>query len=334
MQERIDWIDTCRCIAIMFVILSHTQMVPFYLQVYLHSVTVPIFFMISGLLFSHSLLKKDIKIIFIELFKKRMIPYFIYGGICYFFLITIFILKKYEIYSGREINNSIFTPLFGMIYGVDNGMMLHNPALWFLPCMFATELYFYFAKKILKSNVIIIGFIFLCLITHYFIFKSANYRLPFSADAALITIGFYSIGALYRNYFFKIRIKFFTVILFFFIGTFLALFNGGVDVNYNKFGNVFLFYISGFVNSCLVIQIAKLIRSSRFLILIGQNTLLIMGLHIPAFYALNLLARLSPYRNFLNETNFLYGFLYCLSAIILLIPVIRLKKKYLSGKFI
>lgn len=160
-------------------------------------------------------------------------------------------------------------------------------SLWFLPCLFVTEIIFYFIIKITKNNKVKILFsIAICALVGSIYFKCINKLLPWSVDAALTAIFFLGIGYLSKNTKKKfdkivdIRIA----ILLLIINVCSTYFNykilgSNVDLYACKQGNVLLYYIESISGIYMCISIKRLIKSSNILISIGKNSLIYYCLH-------------------------------------------------------
>ena len=129
-SDRIHYLDIAKGIGIYLVVLGHVTHSE-WLWYYIWQFHMPLFFFISGLLYTP---KDSFRAFLIKRAKSLYIPYVI------FFLITfvywVLIERKYR---GAEI--PISYELVGLPYGTyEGGHLFFNGVLWFLPCLFATEI--------------------------------------------------------------------------------------------------------------------------------------------------------------------------------------------------
>ena len=143
-SNRIEWIDIAKGIGMIFVILGHTAIPDNYLKFVL-AFNMPLFFFLSGCTFK---LKDN----FFEFLKKKiktlLIPYFVFSIITYLFWLVV---------ERRILNDtgmSIFKPIIGMFYANNiDGYMIFDGVLWFIACLFITEILFFAIAKIAKKRI-------------------------------------------------------------------------------------------------------------------------------------------------------------------------------------
>lgn len=121
-MKRVQWVDWCKGIGILLVLLGHTLRTDVSL-VYVYGFHMPLFFFLSGLVCNEK--KYNWKSFLKSRFNTLIIPYIV------FYLLTwlywLFIER-----SVRPIDLSWWQPLVGMVYGAQwHGLMDHNgiPAL-------------------------------------------------------------------------------------------------------------------------------------------------------------------------------------------------------------
>ena len=171
--------------------------------------------------------------------------------------------------------------------GEDN--YIFNVALWFLPCLFVTEVMFHFLKKrIINIKILFIIILFFSILGYTYL-KLNPIRLPFCLDIVLMAIGFYFLGYLWKQ---KIEIAFkqfnnkiwksYIIIgVMTIVTVVVSQINYGMSMNSLKFNNYFFTYIAS-ISGCLVIYIiSNVINRNRILEFLGRNTLIIMCIHEP-----------------------------------------------------
>jgi fucose 4-O-acetylase-like acetyltransferase len=144
---RIDWIDTCKGIGILFVILGHTPGVPTELIRFIYSFHMPLFFIIHGYLWNRNkyILMSVNQIIHVK-FQHYIIPYFKIAIVCFIpFGIIVPLLK---VGFGEIFIDKIIKFIGGILYSRGTVEFMPNCSpIWFLTCLFCAEVIFIFIMK-------------------------------------------------------------------------------------------------------------------------------------------------------------------------------------------
>lgn len=331
MKERIKWIDILRAIAIIFVVIGHT-LTEGEVQTYFYSFHIPLFFFISGMLFKNK--EEKFATFLIKKIKQLLVPYFCFGIVS---ILIYAILGKLAANSlGRgNIDGNILMNVLGLLYGsAKTGHLKYNLPLWFLPCLFSTNIIFYFAIKILKENKIII-LVPICAVFGYVINYHTNIScLPYGLDTAITMLVFFSLGflffkslekakAIYNNKFLLIGLAIITLA----VGMLVGLKNGRVRYSADVYNNILLFYISSILSIIGYIGISVIINKCKFLEYIGQKTLAILVMHkMPIlFFQIAI-----PYtKNALAQNNLIIGIVVAFISILLCLVANIIIEKYL-----
>lgn len=183
MNNRVSYLDVFKGFGIFFVVFGHVTHIGI-LREYIWNFHMPLFFFVSGLLYKPNLRFKDF---LLKRIKSIYIPYIL------FFLVTFcyWLLIERHVRGGEY---SIWHQLFGLPYGTYEGNHLYfNGALWFLPCLFTTELLFYPISRI-NSKIAIISLLIISFTVGTILkMNNINY-LPFGLHTAFFALIFYGIG--------------------------------------------------------------------------------------------------------------------------------------------
>ena len=172
-SQRIEWIDLSKSIAIYLVVLGHTLRTDISL-VYIYGFHMPLFFFLSGLVFNESKYQ-DIRKFLISRFNTLVIPYVFFYLLTY--LYWLLVERNY-----RPINLEWWQPLIGMLQGSQaGGLMDHNGILWFLPCLFSTELIYVLVNKIKRK-----GIQFIITVSLFFLGFCIKPILPWCINIAMV----------------------------------------------------------------------------------------------------------------------------------------------------
>lgn len=330
MDKRVKWVDYAKAISIFFVVLLHAG-IPDPGKGLIRVFLIPLFFFLSGIFNNPQ--KYPNYITFIKQKGIRiLIPYFFFNFITYLFWLLIG--RHYGLDS--EFTDNPVEPIYGILYSTSTWMKHYVP-LWFLACLFLVESMYYFVfRKIEKHNVKLI-FLFLFGVSGYLNYIYNPYPLPWSIDIALPMIVFYGVGSLLKEPLLKMDKNVFRYLLLSIL-SFAVVFlmykvNAEVKVFINVYGNYFYFFVGAFAGIIFSVSALKMLdiylKPVRFLQFIGENTLIILALHLIAgsvvkavsFYILDL--PMSIYE--ITWVKIVYSLL----SVIILIPGMLFFNKYL-----
>ena len=266
---RKNYLDILRGFAIFFVVFGHVTHIPV-LRTYIFGFHIPLFFFISGLLFVPEKYR-NFRHFFVKKFKALMLPY------CFFYLVTFI----YWLLIERQIRGEDVSPgsqLLGMFYGTYSlKYMFFNGALWFLPCLFTTELLYFWIHKIptlwyRAITLLTIYALGVILIRH-------NIKwLPWGGNAALLACVFYGIGNSMKNSITKIEKLpwFYHIIIIFVCGVLQILLTNFTDADLASLSINFYSYIPiSLIGIALYLSLSLLIRNNKLLVFLGINSLII-----------------------------------------------------------
>jgi fucose 4-O-acetylase-like acetyltransferase len=324
MKYRLDWLDAAKGLGMLLVMLGHTD-IPTQLKTYIYTFHMPLFFFLSGYLFT---LKKfpNLKVFLSKRTKSLILPYLCFSLIAYIWFIIIFHFGfvKYQ--------ENLFMPLIGSLVAIRSTVWtVHTGALWFIDCLFCTEVLFYFITKIGRKKIAIgIVLIFISVLGCFYN-KLVGRPLPWSLDVTMISVGFYGAGFFYKEYRQKldrfIKNKTFVCLITINIAAgYLNYIHSGtrVDLYNSSLGNIGLFYISAFSGIGAFIILIKRIKYNKNLQYIGENSLIYLSLHQKiVFFLFNLIIH-----NFLTGSDSIMaiplvkGLLYTVIAAVALVPAV------------
>lgn len=266
-NERLIYIDIARAIAILAVVVGHINQ--FYrdsfglshpvILAFIYTFHMPLFFIISGILFSENTFKnKSFMTFLIGILKSLLIPYLfldITGGLYYVARGTTTIKKIL-------INTITLHPNIGPD--------------WFISALFIGEIILYFVLRYYRPFFKIIAWIPFLLIYIYYPITTHYLNVIIRG---IIAFTFMFAGYKLKDYFKSDINKRWDVIILSFILTYvISIFNGQTDIWSSMIGNPFLFFVGGLSGAYWIIGLSKNLNS-KLLIFIGQNTITMMGTH-------------------------------------------------------
>ena len=295
MERRFDYIDIAKGIGIMLVVMGHIEhaYVPF-----CGSVHIPLFFLISGFLYD---INKKTDITYGSMVAKRvkrlLVPYFIYNIVLYVkYILKLILTHTFTVKAGLG-------GFWGFVYSSallyknvpteDNfeGFVFGNGPLWFLTAMAVASAVFYFVvyfvlkhkydiKKIIASAVV------LCIIS-WCLCRFLPVYLPWSAEMGILGAVFMLIGMCARKHGIVERTKkmYWLMPVCVLLFALLHFLNGSANMAIQDYGRFMTVYIMlGTLGSIIVLWIsvwlAKLDILNKAFSYIGQNTLIILALHM------------------------------------------------------
>ena len=281
---RLDAIDVAKGIGILFVVFAHVNYTP-ELLVLIYSFHMPLFFVLSGMLF-----RKDrypnFRTFLTRRFWTLIVPYLLFS-----------ILSLVWRYGSEQQFPELFPTscaeyigYFTQIFLAQGSHPVLNTPLWFVPCLFAVEiLYFWISKLDLRAGIplclLLVGLGWLLESGHL---NFDNTLLPWSLDSALFALGFYAFGNLariqptihlLRDHRQKTRFCLGILLLCLLIWYPYTLMNGKVTLGSKILNNGFLFYITGISGTLAILSASVLLEKSRFLRFCGRNSFYIMASH-------------------------------------------------------
>jgi fucose 4-O-acetylase-like acetyltransferase len=317
-KSRIPDLDIVKGFGILLVVLGHMHINEEILNYYLHAFLMPLFFVVSGLLYRQG----DIKKATVKRAKALLIPYVSFGAAYWL------IYNGYMIIRHHDLSQMLPTGMSFLFFPTD-GLAIES-ALWFLPVMFiASAGYNLLAYKIknkyaLSVTIIILG----CF--GYAISGLIEYRLPWGINVAFVSLLFFHTGRLMKDHgFYDAVISFrkrsailfyLCLILLIALNIFLILTNSRTNMRAGQWGIWPLAYFNAALASAIYLIIARLVVGviktdilfMRFIERISTNAMIFICISHPAI-------RLS--RFVVNRVTGIFAlrviFIYILSVLIL-----------------
>jgi fucose 4-O-acetylase-like acetyltransferase len=324
---RINWVDQLKGFGIILVIYGHN--LPF-LESYIYTFHMPLFFFIGGLFHPDELNSTIIK----KRAKQILIPYLLWSSLL--FLFWLFIGRKFG--DSVVLNYSIFDHFIGIFYAQGgHPYMSWGVPLWFLPSMFFTFLFFGWIKKIKNMKFQI--FTLLGSIGIGFLIPTLfNAHILWSLDVSLVAMSFYALSHYLKSFIFNTSFKKrgnLIMIIAFTVHLVCSLFLiVKVDMYRSTYSNEFLFLLNAYVAICFWLLVFRSIKKNRILSFFGKNTIPVLALHLRMLTVIKLflLVFLSAKTFSFNEVE---KVILVIAQLMLLYPIIILINKYapiLNGK--
>lgn len=324
-MKRLVWLDYIKAFGIFLVVYGHSLATNSYIDKWIYSFHMPLFFFISGFLIKEKYLKMKFYPFLIKNIKAYYPPYFFFFVIGYFS--WLFVLRHYGMDATKIVNPTY--PILAFLYGTGTSdrFILTPLVLWFFPCLFSSQMLFYMCSRCGSNILPVLSLLLMILgltIAHDLV-------MPFELEAALVAQAYIVLGikikdcrafsVIKRHY----KIYF---IIFFVVGTTCAFLNERVDMLGSCYGNIFLFCGSSIMISLAFMIVFQKLPSIKFIELISKNTIIIFPLHPIIFsifsgayvFALNLPLNI--------RTNAIIGLVASILNILLILAIAPLIRKY------
>lgn len=290
LPHRTLWIDACRGIAIILVLLGHNNP-PFVRTIY--GFHMPLFFILSGYVYKDKHTNMSLKDEIISLLKGYIIPYLIFG--CINMIIHIIHLK-YEYPSVLISKEMILIYLKGLLTVNSDNMPCCYP-MWFLPAFAISMLAFYIIRNLPRRDLRFFVFAIALLATIFYCNKPRLFNMQAVVPGVLLLeIGYIlEHSDFIRKHIFNrarkekkslYELKLLLIIMSLcglsYIGINYNPANPRVDMSYGVFGNVLLFFIGGISASIMLMLIVILLGTINNKII---KPFAFLGIHTVFFMA-------------------------------------------------
>lgn len=195
MTKRYDYLDIAKGLGILAVVWAHTLKVG-WSHGLIYAFHMPLFFFLSGMLFDMGKYS-GFKGFIIKRGKRLLVPYIIYS------VVTWAIWALFRFLRHDQVASYIAPLLQTFVAKGSGAFLVHNSALWFIPCLFAVEVMYYFISKLPEWLNAAVCFL-LCATSFFFGHIWGGgwwFLLPFNLDAAMVALPFYCAGNLISRHF-------------------------------------------------------------------------------------------------------------------------------------
>ena len=278
-KDRNTVLDIAKGIGIITVVIAHLQYTCF--SKYIYWFHMPLFFIISGYLFKKPKSEDKTKLMLINKTIKYFVPY-----ISYYFAILIII--------GIDSNKSpliMFEDIKNLILGGSYLEGAFGP-FWFVTVLYFTQILFWICLKYLKLKVVTILIIVSYVLSHLAFFQQTSI---WNINTTLYVLPLFYIGYIYRQFKWdKKEIKILcvgasTIVVGAIILSLDGILSYQLDIKHSMYAHLLLDLLIPTSFTLLIVLTAKLFVSNvigKILACLGQETLVIMYLHIPISYIL------------------------------------------------
>lgn len=292
-SKRLDYLDAVKGLGILLVVFAHVNYTPGAL-IYAYSFHMPLFFVVSGILFDKARYGK-FSAFAVHKLKSLICPYVLFS------VVTMLCSLVMDIMGGCFSYVDILSDLWQIVLSRGSQTIAHA-ALWFLTCLFVVEMIYFFLAKLSKVWIAVISGMLAVLgwIMESDLLPLGQAPFPWSLDSAFFCMGFFALGNLFsdriKNTVNRVKESKYALLicLVVAIGCLavqlpVAFLNGKVSVGSKILRNGFLLYITGIFGTVSFMALGVLLEKSNFLCYCGRNSLYILCIHWIAFLAVQVL---------------------------------------------
>lgn len=339
-EKRFDYIDVAKAIGIFLIVFGHIIQGGWSKNV-LYAFHIPMFFFLSGFLLKpKGTLCKYIG----RKFKSLMLPYYFAGIISILIFVGLggIVASVFGI-APQEMSMSLGENIYGLIYGnPNNGLMQWNRPLWFLPCLFVTEiLAFVLEKYIVREQVLrrIISIVILAVSSYIISTYFNSILLPLQLPTAVSMLVWFELGVSASRWIEKERnvldfaankVTLSVAVVVFMVCSYVAQFNQ-VSTMTNTYKNFPLYILNALLMILAVLCVSYNLQEIKWLKYIGKHTLIVLMFHkFPVFVFRPLF---KPTEAILSNNNSIEAVLLTIPLTIICITVCLLGGKILNVVF-
>ena len=292
-DNRIVYLDIAKGIGIILMVMGHSFIGRVF-DILLHGFHMPLFFFVSGLLFTCKADKRWLEV-FLGKCRTILIPYAFFG------------LLTYGIWAalngGRVSGAKLLNPLWHLLWYNSAGLVISGE-FWFLSAMFFASLCFdglfrFVGKPLLRAGILIL--LALCGSLFRWKFKM---ELPWSLLSAMVGAGFMGIafflrrnaekGGFFRRIF---QLRWYEIVILTLIYGVLSWVNGPVNMRKSIYSIVPLFWLNAVVMSVVIVNLSiRLEAASRgfaalcrgYLAAVGRDSITYLCINSLVLYFLNM----------------------------------------------
>lgn len=271
-KKREHYIDIGKGVAMILVILGHCALTPNTLKWWLYSFHMPLFFVLSGLVFNPHKYEKFTAFLKARL-KSLIVPYFM---LSFFLWVWKDIIRHKTTFLTRQNTLDDFIGIFLGHRGTD-----YYFSMWFLTATFVAEMILYFVSKLTKDKIwaLLLSSVGFSVLS-WFILENIDVGFYLSLDLVPIAVSFIAIGYILRLKKEKTEILFHPLFFPFavVVNVITAYLNhkicGRVDLYSTRMGNYFYCMLAAVAGCWAVIIVCKAVKKLPPIEYIGRNSLI------------------------------------------------------------
>jgi acyltransferase len=278
-RTRLPFIDAAKGIGILLVVLGHSPGLPPFGVVLIYSFHMPLFFFISGFVQTATRSATPPGEVIRRNVRSLLVPYLFFFAVSLAYWMA---TRGMGVRASKFAGIGIVDALKGLVTGLSSDLFV-NPALWFLPCLFACASVNVLLRRRVGARAVMAGAV--AIVAIWTFAGGWQTRLPWNLDIAWMALVFYSAGDALRDSRWSIaswttRTLLIAFPFVLFAWALAAWRLGRVDMAHALFGrSLWLYMASGFLGTGVVLLISRFVPENAFVRWLADQSLTIFGLH-------------------------------------------------------
>lgn len=294
-KGRIEYIDFVRGFAMLLCIVGHAG-VTGWLRGYIYSYHMPLFFIISGMVYKH---REKISDFVKNKARDLLIPYYFWSFVWLIFWALLYFFA-YKLGVDNEKSFSVTDSILGII--LDTRGKRFGGYIWFLYALFGTVIVYDLLQRI-KNKKITGGIVIILMLVEVIYLQLGAPAVPFCLDVIPFTLIFMYVGKIigssYRNLIIRRFGRLWTIIIciVIHIAAFCAnyMLYGSIDMYTRQYGNIILYFLESIFGSIACIMLCEIVCDysfqliriiKKFFVWLGKNSLIYYVLHTMVYVVL------------------------------------------------
>ena len=282
-EGRLDFVDSAKGFGMLMVIYLHVTInYPSSINVYMgshwdvfvHSMFMPLFFILSGVFFSA---RQPFKVWMAKKVHRLIVPFILFYVLTYLLNVVLVTFLNVQLKSGFS---------YWDIFAVFHKDVFPNSAIWFLLALFWCSFFMYWILKISEKiafQLIMVSVLFLC----GYLLEKTHTNIPLYVDTAFSAVPFFYSGVLMKRFCVfdrlanMVAVKRYLTVACVGILCFLFDWKYGKGVSMvNNSGVSLIFLLGGITGSVTCICLAYIIRRMPVVSYIGRYSMLVLCTHM------------------------------------------------------
>lgn len=272
-KPRIAWIDVAKGILIILVVVGHSHFNPT-VDYIINSFHMAAFFALSGVTYKHG---NSFKNFILKKVKSILIPYLFFSLV----LLLYYFAKSFFLHQG---NFDFFSGITSIVVPVSGITTTSVYGLWFLPCLFLSEVVFYMLVSLFKRKVWLsfsaYAFATALVVTITVISDKISVLTIVPLSVLYLVCGYvlHKVSENFNKYRYAILpISAALMLAFSFLNKFY--FTSTLDLSSLTCGCILLYFIGNLFGTVMVVTLSMLLQNVKLLSFIGKDSLSYYGLH-------------------------------------------------------
>lgn len=332
--SRIGFIDIAKAIGIVLVVVAHAPCAPTGVMTLIYSVHMPLFFFISGYLFTAERAAAPWPDTVRRAARSLLVPYLFFFGLSLLYWLA---TRNIGARTGKFSDLHASDALQGLATGLSADLFV-NVTLWFFPCLFLCQVLYAWGRQLAGAGALLLGLSALAAVLLATTLPW-SVRLPLGLDVVWMALVFYAAGHWLRMIGWPGRsaarasaARVVALLSWAVLWLLSVQVQGRVDLAAARFGAFPVLYLPcALAGIAVVVCVARLVSPSPAWRWLAENSLVIFPLHPLMINFLSGLLQMSGSRTLLEGNPPIWWALSSLWGLLASLPVALLLRRHAPG---